>query len=218
MAVTARDIARANEALNRHEGLTPAARRVGAEIINHIDRRTGKAWPSEVRLAEALGYTTRTIRRAKAELARLGFLAWRRRGPHRTPVYTIAWATLAGIARTLKERLRAATAKFRRKPVTAAGSSVPVEKRHHDRTFAPAYLAQSFSSGGGVRKTATVLPESLLNSRAHSRLWMAINGLEAALRGQLVDRMTETIEAEAVKAERYRPGSGLQTLAGLLAA
>lgn len=215
MAIAARDIARACEALNRHEGLTPAARRVGVEIINHIDRRTGKAWPSEARLADILGYTTRSIRRAKVELARLGVLSWRRRGPHRTPVYTIAWATLTGIARSLKERLKVATARFR-KTTRAVGSPAPVEKRHHDRTFQSAYLPQSFSLRGIGRKTETVLPESLLNSRAHTRLWTAIRGLEASLVAQIIARMSENIEAEAVRAERFRPGSGLQTLAGLL--
>lgn len=215
MGISSRDIARACEALNRHEGLTPSARRVGVEIINHTDKRTGRAWPSEARLAEALGYTTRTIRRAKTELARLGFLAWRRRGPYRTPIYTIAWSVLSRIAGTLKERLKVATAKYRTAP-RPAKSPLLVEKQHHDRTLESSYRSQGVSLGTWGRKTTQVLTDTQLNSRAHSRLWTTIRGLETSLVAQIIARMTESIEVEAVRAERFKPGSGLQTLLGLL--
>ena len=105
MAITSKDIAQAAEALNRFPGLSPLARRLGIELINHTCRNPrheqhGKAWPSEARLAEALSVTTRAIRKAKAQLKAHGFLAWEQRGrhPQRTPLYELAWERLRAVA------------------------------------------------------------------------------------------------------------------------
>lgn len=44
--------------------LTPAARLVFYEILQHVNRKSGDAWPSEKRLADNLGLEERTVRRA----------------------------------------------------------------------------------------------------------------------------------------------------------
>ena len=98
-------------ALNRHPDLSATARRVALELLNHINRATGTAWPSEARMAEALSITTRSIRRAKAELAALGLLTWQRRGTSkagRTNVYRLALAALLSLATRIKAKVKAA--------------------------------------------------------------------------------------------------------------
>src|SRR5260221_645213 len=46
------------------ERLTPAARLVFYEILSHLNRVSGDAWPSEERIAIRLGLEVRTVRRA----------------------------------------------------------------------------------------------------------------------------------------------------------
>jgi hypothetical protein len=93
---------KAIKAFVRYPDLSPAARRVGLELLNYADRRTGVSWPSEARMAEALGVDARTIRRGKAELKASGLLEWRQRGYHRAPIYRLLWDKLLQFA--LQER------------------------------------------------------------------------------------------------------------------
>lgn len=212
MAITAREKAQAAEALNRHPGLSPAARRLGIELLNRIDRRTGITWPSEARLAEALGYSDRTIRRAKAELRAAGLLTWTCRGQHKTPLYTLGWEAIRAIGARIKAR------------VAAAFSTRPKISTAPGRTFRSSYLTQLKFTGTlevrGAVSAAKFSPQSLtdtqLNARAHSRLWASLRNLAPAHLAQVLERLTEQAEAEAVKTERYHPGSGLGALKAAL--
>jgi hypothetical protein len=55
-----------------------------------------------------------------------------------------------------------------------------------------------------------------LDKRAHSRLWADLMALPEPSLSQIIERITDTIEAQAVKAERYQPKSGLNTLLNLI--
>lgn len=111
--ITPTTIALAAEALTRCPGLTPTARRVGHELLNYTDRATGLAWPSEVRMAETLNVTTRSIRRAKAQLRQHGLLTWKQRGRQATPVYQLIWKVLVALARRIKAQVKETTARYR---------------------------------------------------------------------------------------------------------
>jgi hypothetical protein len=208
MTITAREKAQAAEALNRHPGLSPAARRLGIELLNRADRRTGLAWPSEARLAEALGYCERTIRRAKAELRAVGVLSWKCRGHHKTPMYALAWEALRMIGTKIKEKLKAT---FLPAPLAATRAGIP-----SGRTSLSSYLTQSRFKGALEGKGLQTPTDQQLNVRAHGRLWTALRNLSHLHMTQLIDRITEHTEAEAVKAERYQPGTGLLVLERLL--
>ena len=52
MAISSTDKAKAAEALIRHPDLSSAARRVGLELLNRIDKRTGLLAPTEVAQAD----------------------------------------------------------------------------------------------------------------------------------------------------------------------
>lgn len=232
MAISPQKLAIAAEALNRHPDLTSTARRVGLELLNHADRQTGTAWPSEARLAEALGISDRSIRRAKAELAALGLLTWVRRGTSwrgRTPVYMLAWEKLLSLAHTFKAKVKAAAiaARNKLKPPPAAPRPLVSKTRNNgpqplvDRTYVSAYLTQCFnlSSGKGFWKApgtpqGQALTDQQLDGRAQARVYEALKALGTAALAQFLSHPEATqLEAEAIKAERYHPGTGLSVLA-----
>jgi len=255
MAISPADKAIAAEALNRLPNLSPLARRLGIELLNRVDRRTGLAWPSEARLALALDCDERSIRRAKDQLRAAGLLTWQCRGHHKTPVYMLAWEVLKAIAGTIKAKIKAAftppsitalaekqTAEIAQapkntKPETArtsptarefsdTGKTTPLAaiSRSSGRTFSSPYLTQIKNIIGvgkdfrGLQppKPHQVLSDTQLNAKAHSRLWQALQRLAPQQLAQLIENVTADMEAVAVKAERYAPGSGLATLSRLI--
>jgi DNA-binding transcriptional MocR family regulator len=52
----------------RSPHLSPGAVRTGLEIANHVNVKSGCAWPSEQRLAQLLGCSRKTVQRAVSEL------------------------------------------------------------------------------------------------------------------------------------------------------
>ena len=235
MAVSPQQIAIAAEALNRHPDLSATARRVALELLNHINRATGTAWPSEARMAEALSITTRSIRRAKAELAALGLLTWQRRGTSkagRTNVYRLALAALLSLATRIKAKVKAAaTAARNRLGTPSAAPPPPVSKTSNngprpfvDRTKLSAYLSQGFkvSSGKGFWKAQGTpqgqhLTDQQLDGRAQARVYDALRQLGQAALAQFIARPDASqLEAAAIKAERYNQGSALAYLAAQL--
>lgn len=239
MLLSATDKAQAAEFLIRGR-LSPLARRLGLELLNRTDKRTGTCWPSEQRLAISLSCTTRSIRRAKVELKTAGLLSWVCRGQHKTPVYRLAWDVLKALAATIKAKVRAA---FTPAPPTTSGPSpatvspparptAPVLSnssritRDPGRTFSSGYLTQIRNIKGALEgigrppaanSRRQVLTDQQLNARASTRLWEALRQRLSQQHFQdLIGRITETAEAAAVKAERYTPGTGLTVLSRLL--
>ena len=243
MGITATDIAKAAEALNRHPELTPAARRVGLELLSHVDRATGTAWPSEARMAAALGYDVRTVRRGKAELLKLKLLSWKRRGTSwagRTPLYAFAWERLLDLATTIKVKVKAACNAARARTSVASKPS-PAEKQSAEiktpppenrpqmttprpavgRTISPGYLTQFLNkaSGSGFWKApgtpqGQVLTDQQLDGRAQTRIYDALNALGHAAMMQFFNHPDAAqLEADAIKAERFSPAQGRSGLA-----
>jgi hypothetical protein len=240
MALFAADKAKAAEALIRHPELSPSARRLGLELLNLADKRTGTCWPSEARLALALDCDPRSIRRAKAELKAAGLLSWVCRGQHKTPVYRLAWDVLKALAATIKAKVRAA---FTPAPLTTSEPSpaavspsvitaAPVPPnptrwaRDPGRTFLSTNLTQIRNIKGALEgiggppaanSRRQVLTDQQLNTRASTRLWEALRQRLAPQHLQvLIGHVTEATEAQAVKAERYQPGTGLAVLCRLV--
>lgn len=229
MPLTARQKAIAAEALIRVPGLSPAARRVGLELLNAANRATGISWPSEARMAEALGVDPRTIRRGKADLRAAGLLTWEQRGHHRTPVYKLAWDRLVQLAASIKARVTAAcqaarNATARAKPSTPPPSPPPVSETRNNgplrpsgRTFSPAYPTHQ-----GLRKGAwevkgsapaaplrTTITDAELDARASARFWTALKGLGPQIMAQFIGHpRADELQAAAIRAERFRPDHG----------
>lgn len=238
MPLTSRQKAQAAEALIRHPDLSPAARRVGLELLNHADRRTGISWPSEARMAEALGVDERTIRRGKADLRAAGLLEWEQRGHHRTPIYRLLWDKLVRLALAIKARVQAAckAARDARKAATTAKASTPPPSpppaqkpaengpaRPSPRTFSPAYPTnQGFKGaweGKGAAPTAplrTQITDAELDARASARFWTALKGLGPQVMAQFINHpLADELQAAAIHAERFRPDQGRTAIATL---
>lgn len=236
MPLTSRQKAQAAEALIRHPDLTPAARRVGLELLNHADRRTGVSWPSEARMAEALGVDARTVRRGKADLRAAGLLTWEQRGHHRTPVYRLLWDRLVQLAASIKQRVTAACQAARKATSTAKASTPPPSPppaqecpengpaRPSGRTFSPAYpthegLKKGAWEGKGSAPAAplrTQITEQELDARASARFWTALKGLGPQVMAAFIGHpRADELQAAAIHAERFRPADGRTAIATL---
>ena len=235
MALTARQKAQAAEALIRHPDLSPAGRRVGLELLNAADRRTGISWPSESRMAEALGVDERTIRRGKADLRAAGLLTWEQRGHHRTPIYRLLWDRLVQLAASIKARVTAACQAARKatstaKPSTPPPSPPPINKRPENgparstgRTFRPAYPTHEGLKRGGEGKGAasaaplrTQITEQELDARASARFWKALQALGPQIMAAFIEHpRADELQAAAIRAERFRPDHGRTAIATL---
>lgn len=183
-------------------------------------------------MAEALNYCQRTINSAKAELKAKGLLSWQCRGGHHTPLYELAWEVLKAIASSIKAKVRTAfTARKIPHPRAArqfteipeAAPSKPVPAVRLGKQFSPSYLIQQFkfSTGKGFWKAPgtppnQVLSDQQLDAKAHSRLWAALQRLDPQHLTQIIEKLTDATEAEAVKAERYKSGTGLAVLSSLI--
>jgi len=215
MAISSQDIAIAAEALNRVPGLSSLARRVGIELINHTDRKSGTAWPSEARLAEALNVTDRGIRKAKAQLKAYGFITWKQRGRSpagRTPLYRIAWERLKQLAADIKSRVTKAAEPYRKPICQVLG-----------RNKRSGYLTQfSYISVEGLQKAPhgvyknPIQNPTVLKQRASARLYEALRGLPRPVFSIVMDAITIGMEEKAVEAEQFKPQTGLPTLLSLL--
>lgn len=228
MALTARQKAQAAEALIRFPDLTPAARRVGLELLNLADRKTGISWPSEARMAEALAVDVRTIRRGKADLRAAGLLTWQKRGRHKTPVYKLAWDRLVELATAIKTRVQAACSAARKAITTAradtrTSASQPVQNPAEngpasdlERTIRPAYpTQQGLKRAGEERKPfrgtqqRQILSDRELDARASARFWTALKALGPHLMAQFIAHPhAEEFQNAAIRAERFKPNHG----------
>jgi Helix-turn-helix domain len=63
-----RQKARLRDAILHDQQLTPTARLVGYEIADHLNHKTGDAWPSQETLADRTGYSVKTVQRATKRL------------------------------------------------------------------------------------------------------------------------------------------------------
>ena len=84
-------------ALHFHQKLSPSARRVGAALIEHFNRRSGQCNPTVARLAELLETDQKTIKRATAELDRYGLISKVRVSGSRRTNYQPNWSALATV-------------------------------------------------------------------------------------------------------------------------
>ena len=124
-AFSGRDIAKANEGFNRAPSLSPTARRLGIELVGHVNKRTFRCDPSEARLAHLLGVSVRAIGKAKQELRVKGLLTWRTVGQNGTCNYHISWKALARIGQEKKDAWRQMWEEQMRQP---HGTPVPARQ------------------------------------------------------------------------------------------
>ncbi len=182
-----KDIALASKAINWLPHLSPAARRVGLELLQRVDRQTGLTWPSQARLAAVLGLSTRTISSAIAQLEKAGFLTWKK-ARRVTNVYRLAVKALAAVAEQMAAALRA-------KPVQKA----------KQKPAAPVKTGKKFPP------IQSLVLSSVPKHRS-AGLWQKLHRLEPKLLTAIISTATEQDITTAEHLESLREGNGIHRL------
>lgn len=191
-----KDIALAAQALNRIDGLSPATRRVGHELLQRMDRNTGLCWPSQERIAAALGLSDRSVRTAIAQLKALGFLTWKA-SRRATNVYCLAVKALAAAAERLKAALR----------------SQPRQATHDEGRVWTKSSADNAEIKTG-RFLPSIQPSVILPmEKKHSaRLWERLQKLEPRILTAIIGTASENDLNTAAHFETLKSGTGIQHL------
>lgn len=191
-----KDIALAAQALNRLDGLSPAARRVGHELLQRVDRNTGLCWPSQERIAAALGLSDRSVRTAIAQLKALGFLTWKA-SRRATNVYCLAVKALAAAAERLKASLR---------------SQPRQDTQAEARAWAKPSAEEAQIKPGKI--LPPIQPYHLpLKAKQHSAtLWQRLQNLEPSILTAIVGTASEDDINTAAHFEALKGGSGIKHL------
>lgn len=84
-------------ALHFHPELTPSARRIGAALLEHFNRKSGQCNPTVTRLAELLDTDVKTVKRGTAELEQKGLISKSRIFGKRRTNYQPNWSAFAAI-------------------------------------------------------------------------------------------------------------------------
>lgn len=109
------------EAFNRIPGLSPAARRVGIELICTMDAKTRACFPGELRLAGMLNMWPSAIKKGKVDLRDAGLLSWSNPGgPRHQSHYRFDWDALTRLSQEAKTRGELATETRKFEPVNAS--------------------------------------------------------------------------------------------------
>ena len=212
-SVTSKDIAVAAEAINRHRGLTPSARQVAIEILQGMNKASATTWRSVNGLAVRLALSPRTIGNALRLLRDLGLIQTRPRGG-KGLLFRLTWSALRRIGAAIKREV----GKRLGTRAKAQAIDLPPERQRDRQPASPVPTQVKIYRGSGWAGTPhppskSVVPDEVLNRKAHTRLWASIRGFGVELVGAVLSHEhADTIEAEAVKAERYCPGSGLGVL------
>lgn len=229
MPITPQQIAIAREAINRLPNLSASARRVAHELLNHVNRETGFAWPSEARLATALCLSVRSIERAKAQLRDLGLLTWQRRGTNkrgRTNLYSLSWEKLLSHAAHITAKVRAAAIAARNKlNATVSKARETAHRPFVDATKVAHYLHQCFNFKGEkvsgltpAKPQRQVLTDQQIIAKAHASVSNALRQLGHAAYAQFLALPdADQLETAAINAERWKPNKGYTGLAVIAA-
>lgn len=223
-AITSKEVALAAEALNRFPGLSPIARRVGIELINRADRKTGQCRPSEGRLALSLGCDDRSVRRAKVELQAAGFLCWHTPGHHKRSIYQIMWSRLCDAALRLKRKIRQAAdpaiAKARHDKAVKWRrylNQEPLRRMRQYMGHAPVAKSDRTKMSGNPTTHINQFIKALetgkvdpLREASERRFWADISKLPDALSAQITAFLEEDTLERALEAERRLWGDGIQ--------
>lgn len=159
----------ARKALLMAHSLTPAARRVGAQLVERFNLATGRCDPSIARLAADLMLDPRSVRRAVTELRDAGlFRVDVQRGRTHRNAYQPDWDALARLALEV-EKADSENRTLRTKPDGRV-------RQNHERESLPAERGES----QGARQLSMMLP---IDGGRRT----AADPIEASIRGKYRD-------------------------------
>jgi hypothetical protein len=227
MPVKALDTLLAIKVINLMPGLRQSDRRVGAALIEHYNRKTGRCDPGIGRLAEVLGLCTRTIIRSTQalETCRL-FRKVRHGGYSNRNSYEPNWARFAELERAWRDKLQENARARRIKMSPATGQeSHPPRDRAVTQTCIDNKLHQQTCSKGHSKEvirratTESSLPTSRPGNRSADaarteaeRRWsgdvVAKFSSMPITHAEVIEAITPEIQSAATDAEMKRRGGG----------
>jgi DNA-binding transcriptional ArsR family regulator len=211
----------ARTALLSTPGLRPAAKLVGAVLVECHNVRTGRCDPGIAFIASRTGLSGRSVRRAIVELEGEGLL--RRRihgGRFHVNAYEIAWAALealAGVGGNRKPQMNKADSGAAFAPMRTLASAEP------DRRVRQNESQKQNRSVDGERPRAKPNPAQreflyplqpprgdIAHGKAGQRLWDGIRAnFSGEALGEMIERLSEELHERAVVSEMRVPGSGI---------
>ncbi|GGF38398.1 hypothetical protein GCM10011321_31650 [Youhaiella tibetensis] len=209
----------ARRGVNAAPGLSPSARRVAHQLIDHFNRETGRCDPSHGRLAGLCGLSERSVRRAVAELDATGLIERRRHGGrYHANAYAPDWGRLVALD---NGRLPGSVTPVTQRPVLATEQARIVRQTHIENLDSRSgYVAPRRARRPNPAQREMLLPvpsSSAAREAAHRRLWDATNAHLRRLGSsdayaKALAALTEQDWDRGTDAELRRQGSGLAVL------
>lgn len=210
--------------------LRPAARLVGAQLVDHHNLETGRCDPSIERLAQLTKMTVRSVSRALGQLEKAGLVERLTHGSygHRN-AYRLNWTGLGAMASAAQAR-----GEMMNEPDSQPNRTR--ESTEPDSGVRQTLIRKPDSSSGGSGENGPPLQRELPLLRtlpggklkgdgaygaAGARLWQALSAHMKregpAHTQQLAALITDQVNDQATLAEMRSPGSGLRTALQLVA-
>jgi predicted transcriptional regulator len=229
MAVKSLDTLLAIKVINLMPGLRASDRRVGAALIEHFNRKRGRLDPSIARIAELLGYCTRTVIRSTQSLEAAGLFRKVRHGGYSSRnSYEPNWSRLAelGAAWNAKLHRNVRSERTNLSPVARqechVGSDSDVTQTCSNRNL----YEQTYSKRPSNEGRKTVQPSTRLPSltpgtsstdaacaEAERRWTSELHRRFAQLPityGEVIERIDAEMRDSATAAELRRRGAGIE--------
>src|SRR5947209_1385875 len=172
------------KALSLVGGLTENDRRVGATLLEHFNRKTGRCDPSLGRIARLLEIDTRTVIRSIRHLEQAGLLRKHRHGGHlNRNQYEPIWLKLSELEVAWNARFRGLSAPSSQSPAKGQdchlGSDSPVTQTCSSKNLSNetcsvshpsrSYRSMSLSNHSGQARSRTVQSSVAMKSAAERR-------------------------------------------------
>ena len=214
------------KALSLASGLNENDRRVGATLLEHFNRKTGRCDPSIGRIARLLDIDTRTVIRSVRHLEDAGLLRKHRHGGNlNRNQYEPIWLKLSELEVAWNARFKGLSAPSGRSPSKGQdchlGSDSPVTQTYsnknlpnetcsvshpsrNNRSIPPPNIARPMSP---PTTGSSVAMRSAAERRWTDRLLRRF-GSQPMTYGEIVDGIDDTMREAATDAELARPGAG----------
>lgn len=227
MAVRPLDTLLAIKVINLMPGLRPSDRRVGAALVEHFNRKTGRCDPSQERMARLLGYCVRTIIRSTQKLERVGLFEKIRHGAYSNRnAYKPNWQRFAALQVEWNKKLHEQSWSRRSEMSLDEGQSIHVSDDKPVTQTSKANLQSQTCSNRKSIEASNTPPEFLNRVRrlsgsksadaarveAERRWTSALHRKFASMPvtyGEVIERIDRTLATAATDAELRDRGSGL---------
>lgn len=214
------------KALSLADGLTENDRRVGATLLEHFNRKTGRCDPSLGRIARLLGINTRTVIRSVRHLEVAGLLRKHRHGGNlNRNQYEPIWPKLAELEAVWNARFRGFSTPSRVSPAQGPACHLNGDSAV-TQTYPSTNLPKETCSVGHPRKSNTstsslnsgrqappTVQSSLAMRSAAERRWndqlLRRFVSQPVTYGEIIEGIDEVIRQAATDAELARSGAGL---------